>query len=699
MAGGGGRANRGFALAERAGIALLIAAVAAFCVTSIPGVHDLPGYVALYDAGLQCTAYVLCALVALLLAFRTPVERLTWGLLSLALALRAAGFVTNFVWVRWQTSPPYPSIADACWLASDLVLVLVLLVRARALLPQMTLLAVLDAVAGAILAAGLVLVVVFEDIVTVVQAPEIDRLEWSTILAYPVEDVVLLVISVGLLAGTGLWPRRSDLVLFVAVAGLAVLDVAFLDEIYEATFRPAAWVQPLSLATTALLAVVPLVARAGSPPAPAQLASREITAAATIATTATAFFVYASLEAAPVTSTLLVAAALMVSIIRGAATLLGDRSAAVEALREVNEDLLRFQALVEASQDFIAIAGMDGQVMYVNPAGRDMVGMPRDRDLASVAIVDFLTDEGIRACIEVEQPAVVAHGHWEGESTLRDHRGGPPIPVAISSFLMHHPRTGEPFALATVQRDITDRRAAAKAVEDLARQRQFLLARLVRAQDDERAAIAADVHDDSVQALAAVDLRLGLLRRNLAELEEPELLAHMDKAMETVREATARLRHLLFDLESPAQSSCLADALSAAADFVFDETPIAWEVTGDRSIDLPTAQRVTAYRIAKEAMTNARKHSQATRVEIGVARGEAGVLVTVADDGVGMSRSVRHRPGHHGLASGRDRATIAGGWLRVEGAQGDGTRVFVWLPDIAPTDDVDLDEDDEGPVA
>lgn len=139
--------------------------------------------------------------------------------------------------------------------------------------------------------------------------------------------------------------------------------------------------------------------------------------------------------------------------------------AADEALKATNVDLKQFQSLVETSGDFIAIAGLDGAVRYVNPAGRQLVGFSEDTDVTSTKIRDYLTPEGVERSEQVEQPAVVAHGHWQGISTLRT-ASGDPIPVEISSFLMHDSETDEPFALATVQRDITERLAAVKAHED-----------------------------------------------------------------------------------------------------------------------------------------------------------------------------------------------------------------------------------------
>ena len=82
-----------------------------------------------------------------------------------------------------------------------------------------------------------------------------------------------------------------------------------------------------------------------------------------------------------------------------------------------------------------------------------------------------------------------------------------------------------------------------------ARQRA-LSERLVEAQDDERARIAADVHDDSIQALAAVDLRLGALRNRLRD-RAPEEAAAVETAMDAVHGAGVRLRSLLFELETP----------------------------------------------------------------------------------------------------------------------------------------------------
>ncbi len=139
--------------------------------------------------------------------------------------------------------------------------------------------------------------------------------------------------------------------------------------------------------------------------------------------------------------------------------------AAAATLQAANTDLKQFRALVEASSDFIAIAGMDAGIRYLNPAARTLAGLAPEVDVATTVISDYLTPEGVIQSEEVEQPAVLEHGSWTGESTLR-RADDSSIPVEIVSFIVPDPETGEPLALATVQRDITERRAAESAQED-----------------------------------------------------------------------------------------------------------------------------------------------------------------------------------------------------------------------------------------
>jgi len=123
---------------------------------------------------------------------------------------------------------------------------------------------------------------------------------------------------------------------------------------------------------------------------------------------------------------------------------------ATEALNE------QFAALIELSQDFIAIADLDGTVTFVNEAGRRLVGLSSDEEALGRPTDDYFTDEGREKSREIEQ-AVREDGSWEGETILRHFGTDEAIPVSANSFLVTRSSDGAPLALATVQRDLRGR--------------------------------------------------------------------------------------------------------------------------------------------------------------------------------------------------------------------------------------------------
>ena len=123
---------------------------------------------------------------------------------------------------------------------------------------------------------------------------------------------------------------------------------------------------------------------------------------------------------------------------------------ATEALNE------QFAALIQLSQDFIAIADLDGTVTFVNEAGRRLVGLSSDEQTLGRPTDDYFTDEGREKSREIEQ-AVRERGFWEGETVLRHFGTDEAIPVSANSFLVTRSSDGAPLALATVQRDLRGR--------------------------------------------------------------------------------------------------------------------------------------------------------------------------------------------------------------------------------------------------
>ena len=124
---------------------------------------------------------------------------------------------------------------------------------------------------------------------------------------------------------------------------------------------------------------------------------------------------------------------------------LGQRTRAEEQAR-------RFEALTQHSADFIAMAGLDGRILFINEAGRKLLGISPDTELASLQLVDFHTDAGMKRAAVIR-----ATGRWQGDGQLRHAVTGELIDTQVTSFLLRTPM-GEPFGFATVQRDVRETR-------------------------------------------------------------------------------------------------------------------------------------------------------------------------------------------------------------------------------------------------
>ena len=241
--------------------------------------------------------------------------------------------------------------------------------------------------------------------------------------------------------------------------------------------------------------------------------------------------------------------------------------------------------------------------------------------------------------------------------------------------------------ISVVERELSARqsteeqlRASLVQLEEIDFQRRRLLNSLVTAQEEERRRIASDVHDDSIQVMAAVAMRVGMLREQSAD---PALEPQLQRLQETCEQSIFRLRHLLFQLRPPSlDSSGLAVALDEYLQQWTQEAGIRFQLDDRLGEEPPPDTRSVIFRIAQEALTNVRKHARASEVRVVLEDRPPGVLLRITDDGVGFTEQNRSPSGvdHFGLTSMRERADIAGGWWRIESDGSHGTVVEAWIP-------------------
>lgn len=215
------------------------------------------------------------------------------------------------------------------------------------------------------------------------------------------------------------------------------------------------------------------------------------------------------------------------------------------------------------------------------------------------------------------------------------------------------------------------------------RERQQLVASVVRAQEEERERIANDIHDDPVQAMTAVAMRLELMG---PPTDDPVGRQRHDKLLATVRHAITRLRRLLFELHPPAlETEGLSAAIESYLARLVEDTSLTFVVEDELEQEPTTELRAILYRVVQEAVTNAVKHAGAATLRVQLREQDGGYLATVADDGGGfvVDQAEKPRAGHLGLTAMRQRAELAGGWWQLESEQGVGTTVRSWVPAAA----------------
>jgi two-component system, NarL family, sensor histidine kinase UhpB len=198
----------------------------------------------------------------------------------------------------------------------------------------------------------------------------------------------------------------------------------------------------------------------------------------------------------------------------------------------------------------------------------------------------------------------------------------------------------------------------------------------LRAQEQERARVARDLHDEVNQSLTGLLLRLEAAREDAP----PELEAELAKTKALANQAMRELLSLARQLRPTALDDLgLAAAVAGQVEQLARGEIEAELIAEGEFSDLDDDAQLVVYRVAQEALSNAARHSGAARIEVRLRRPAAGgVELEVADDGRGFAFEKSERG--LGIAGMRERALLVGGELTIESGPGRGTTVRLSVP-------------------
>jgi signal transduction histidine kinase len=213
---------------------------------------------------------------------------------------------------------------------------------------------------------------------------------------------------------------------------------------------------------------------------------------------------------------------------------------------------------------------------------------------------------------------------------------------------------------------------------------QRLLDENVRAREDERLQIAADLHDGPIQRLTSMGLTAELARRRLAKGNKTGTARLLEQLTGDLGDEVMSLRRVMVELRPPVLEEWgLSEALHAyVADFE-RRTGIKCLIRARTGERFDHSRETILYRVTQEALTNVAKHARADHVWIALSATGGTVGLVIRDDGDGFDPAtldVLVDEGHFGLAGIRQRVEVAGGTFKVSSEPGKGTTIVVSLP-------------------
>jgi len=322
------------------------------------------------------------------------------------------------------------------------------------------------------------------------------------------------------------------------------------------------------------------------------------------------------------------------------------------------------------------------------------------RFLSDNPIVTWLATKGEVLRRELIDTAPQFKGLWEVERVALDALGVKLLcPIRSKGNLIGILALGEKESLSPYSDEEADllmtmANEAAVAVEnarmlDTLKSQQLqveqLLAQVVLAQEEERNRISIDLHDTVAQWLVATSYGIQTFRESLSTKEVDKARRELGDMESIIAKSLKELRRVVVGLRPPALEELgLTHALRQSLEDLKDEGMDCKFSQEGMPVRLPSSMEIGVYRVVQEALTNIRKHANATKVKLCLKYQQDKLLVQVCDDGQGFNLSQTLASaisvGHLGLLGMKQRAEMLGGNIKIETSEGKGTTIILSLP-------------------
>ncbi|GAB4454505.1 MAG: hypothetical protein OHK0029_09180 [Armatimonadaceae bacterium] len=419
---------------------------------------------------------------------------------------------------------------------------------------------------------------------------------------------------------------------------------------------------------------------------------------------------------------------------RRVAVLSNDVTARRQAEANLRSSEAHLSAIFARAAVGLSEISLSGYFLRVNDELCRILGRSR-KELLTLGVADVTHPEDVPPSVQALGQASKEDGEGVASLDKRYRRPDGELVWANSSVTLLRDRDGSPRSFLVVTADLSERKRAEEAVQmaleavaqanealerrveertealvqrseelaQMSQMRQELLRQLVTAQEEERARIARDLHDDTGQQVAALLLGLKNLQ-NLPVLRDDPAAQTLIASLQKIAGEVAQKSHrIAFTLRPTALDDI--GLMGALQNYIeewqhwtglpVDLQSVGMENEQGEKMRLPPEIETTIYRVTQEALSNVLRHAApnhterkagkvATRVSVLVQRTRRDVLTIIEDDGAGFDvEAVRSQPAGKrrlGIFGMEERARTAGGTLTVESEPGQGTSIYLRLP-------------------
>jgi signal transduction histidine kinase len=210
--------------------------------------------------------------------------------------------------------------------------------------------------------------------------------------------------------------------------------------------------------------------------------------------------------------------------------------------------------------------------------------------------------------------------------------------------------------------------------------------RIIAVEEDVRRRLARDLHDGPTQMLAAIIMSANFIKQAIAHDSLEHALGELDEMLPVAEKALRQIRTLLFDLRPVIlETQGLVPALESYAQRLRETEGLNVALTAHGEFGrLSHSAEVAIFSVVQEAITNAKKHARASRIDIKVGPNDGDLVVVIHDNGVGFDvndvADGYDKRGSLGMLNMKERAEIVDGSLSVSSQPGRGTTITMRLP-------------------